>query len=93
MMNGGKQMRNVWDIPVNGASEKTYGKHPAQKPISIIERLVLGATKENDLVLDPFMGSGTLPLACEKNSRKSVNIEVDKKYGLIVLNVWTVLKG
>ncbi len=82
-INNGKQMRNVWDIPMTSKSEKQYGKHPSQKPIEVCKRLIIGMTNENDVVLDPFAGSGTIPLVAKMNNRKYIAIEKDKKYAKI----------
>jgi hypothetical protein len=77
---GGKQMKTVWKIypPLNG--EKRLGKHPTQKPVSLVERCVLASTDENDLVLDPFMGAGTSGVACIQTNRRFVGIELDKQH-------------
>lgn len=85
-INHGKQMRNVWDIPMTPQNEKKYGKHPSQKSIKVIERLVLGFTNEQDYVLDPFMGSGTLPLVCMLHNRRSLSIDNNKDYFSIAIN-------
>lgn len=80
-MNAGKQMRNVWDIPYTFTSEeKKFGKHPTQKPLTVVERLVLGFTSENDRIIDPFMGSGTTPLAALINKRQCVGIDKSEVY-------------
>ena len=79
-MNNGKQMRNVWDIPLTPPSEKKVGKHPSQKPMEVIERLVCGFTNEGDIVLDPFAGSGTISIVCRKHNRLSLGIESNKAY-------------
>jgi len=79
-INNGVQMRNVWDIPMTPKSEKTYGGHPAQKNKEVVERLVLGCTNKKDVIIDPFMGAGTIPLACLENSRKCVGIEKNTQY-------------
>lgn len=78
--NSGKQLRNMWDIPLTPQSEKRQGKHPSQKPLKIIERLIIGFTNEDDTVLDPFMGSGTTCLVCHNLNRKSIGIESDRQY-------------
>jgi len=54
--------------------------HPAQKPLMLMERLVLLSSKENDLVLDPFLGSGTTAIVCEKLKRRYIGIEINKEY-------------
>lgn len=79
-INDDKQMRNVWDIPLTPQSEKKSGKHPSQKPLEIIERLILGFTNEGDIILDPFAGSGTLCLVCQKHNRMTLGIENNKEY-------------
>lgn len=79
-MNGGKQMRNLWEIPVTSQKERAAGKHPSQKPLALLERLVLLATQPGDLVLDPFGGAGTLALAAEKHGRRWLTIERVAEY-------------
>jgi site-specific DNA-methyltransferase (adenine-specific) len=78
--NTGKQMRSVWSIPTSPPREKTFGKHPTQKPIELLKRIILSSTNENDLILDPFMGSGTTGVACINNNRNFIGIELDKNY-------------
>lgn len=78
--NNGKQLRNMWDIPLTPKAEKILGKHPSQKPIKIIERLIRGFTNEDEIVLDPFMGSGTTCLVCHNLNRKSIGIESNRQY-------------
>ena len=58
---GGKQMKSVWTIPPPESWEKKFGKHPTQKPVALLERMLLASSSEGDLVLDPFLGSGTAP--------------------------------
>ena len=74
------QMRSVWAInpPKNG--EKKFGKHPTQKPIDLLVRIILASTNENDIVLDPFAGSSTTGLACVLNNRKFIGVDTEKKY-------------
>ncbi len=76
----GKQMKTVWEFypPRNG--EKAFGKHPTQKPVALVERCILAATNESDLVLDPFLGNGTTAVAAAKLHRRCVGIELDLKY-------------
>ena len=85
-LNGGKQMRNVWDIPMTKKSEKQFGKHPSQKPLEVCARLILGMTEKNDVVIDPFAGSGTIPLAAKIHGRKYIAIEKNKFYAKIANN-------
>ncbi|HEY8489873.1 MAG TPA: site-specific DNA-methyltransferase, partial [Dehalococcoidia bacterium] len=74
-LNGGKQMRNLWEFPVTARSERRHGKHPSQKPLALVERLVLLMTAPGDLILDPFGGAGTLALAARQHGRRWVLIE------------------
>jgi DNA modification methylase len=74
-MNGGKQMRNLWEFPVTSRSERAAGKHPSQKPLALLERAVLLASQPGDLVLDPFGGAGTLAVAAAKHGREWLLIE------------------
>ena len=73
--NGGKQMKDVWNFTAPKPSEKKLGKHPTQKPLGLLERLLLAASEEGDRVLDPFLGSGTTAIACALLGRKCVGIE------------------
>jgi site-specific DNA-methyltransferase (adenine-specific) len=75
-----KQMRNMWDIPMTKKSEKSFGKHPTQKPIEVGDRLILGCTNKDDIILDPFSGSGTFLVSAKRNSRKYVGIESEEEY-------------
>ena len=79
-INGGKQMKDVWTMTAPGKHEKLQGKHPTQKPIALLERLIEAATDKNDLVIDPFSGSGTTGAACKMLNRRYIGIEIDKKY-------------
>ena len=75
------QMRSVWSIPAPKNHEKEFGKHPTQKPLDLLKRIVLSSTNENDIVLDPFCGSGTTGVACKcLENRLFIGIEMDKKY-------------
>lgn len=76
-VNGGKQMKDVWKFTAPTPTEKRLGKHPTQKPIILLERIILAASREGDLVLDPFIGSGTTAIACALRGRRCVGIETD----------------
>lgn len=87
--NGGKQMKDVWEfdaepelfeISTTSKKEKKYGYHPTQKPIALMERIIKASTKENDIILDPFNGSGTTGIACHKLKRKYIGIDYNKEY-------------
>ncbi len=79
-LNQGKQMRNMWAIPYPSPGERKYGKHPSQKPLELISRLVLIATNPNDRVLDCFAGSGTTGVVAQSFGRRWVMIERDPAY-------------
>ena len=78
--NKGKQMRSVWSIPLTPQKEKFFGKHPTQKPEELLRRIVLSSTNKGDLVLDPFMGSGTTGVVSLNFDRKFIGIEIDENY-------------
>jgi site-specific DNA-methyltransferase (adenine-specific)/modification methylase len=83
--NFGKQLRDVWRFPSCQGSERIRGNngraaHPTQKPIKLFERLVEMASKKGEVVLDPFIGSGTTALACEKLQRKWIGIDKNAGY-------------
>lgn len=69
------QMRSVWAIGTPKASEKKFGKHPTQKPLDLLRRIVLSSTNADDLILDPFMGSGTTGVAAVEAGRRFVGID------------------
>lgn len=73
--NNNKQMKDVWDFSTVPKSEKKYGKHPTQKPLSLLLRIIKASTQENDLVLDPFNGSGTTGIASTILNRKYIGID------------------
>lgn len=75
-----RQMRSIWAIPAPGKSEKQFGKHPAQKPVALLERIVVAACPKNGVVLDPFCGSGVSGVAALKNGRKFVGIDSNRDY-------------
>lgn len=74
------QMRSVWAICTPAPKEKVFGKHPTQKPLELLERIILASTKENDLILDPFMGSGTTGVAAVNLGRQFVGIEKEQEF-------------
>lgn len=79
-INNNKQMKDVWTGSLTPQNEKKYGKHPTQKPLYLIERLIKASSKKNDLVFDPFLGSGTTGVAAKKLNRKFIGIEKDEHY-------------
>lgn len=79
-MNDNKQMKDVWESSLTKPSEKKCGKHPTQKPENILEKIILASTDENDLILDPFNGSGTTGIVANRLNRKYIGIEKEKEY-------------
>jgi site-specific DNA-methyltransferase (adenine-specific) len=78
--NRGKQMKSVWEVLPPSREEKLFGKHPAQKPVALLERIILASSNEGDLVLDPFMGSGTTAVAALRLSRQVFGIDFDQAW-------------
>ena len=73
-------MKDVWTGGLTTKSEKWAGKHPTQKPEYILERIILASTKENDYILDPFVGSGTTGVIAKRLGRKFIGIDAEKEY-------------
>ena len=78
--NGGKQMQSLWHIQPPGKAEKRFGKHPTQKPEALLWRIVAASTHPDDLVLDPFCGSGTTGVACARLGRRFLGIEQEAEH-------------
>ena len=78
--NGGKVKHDFLESSVCPMSEKKHGKHPTQKPLSILRELIESVTNLDDMVLDPFMGSGTTGVICKRLNRDFVGIELDADY-------------
>jgi site-specific DNA-methyltransferase (adenine-specific) len=76
----GLQMRSVWSMGTPRPEEKKYGKHPTQKPLDLLKRIVLSSTNKGDVVLDPFTGSSTTGLAAAMHERKFIGIDMEKDY-------------
>lgn len=79
-INGGKQMKDVWTGSLTKLSEKTEGSHPTQKPEYLLEKIILASTKEGQIILDPFCGSGTTGVVAVRHRRKFIGIDVSKEY-------------
>ncbi len=79
-LNQGKQMKTVWTIPAPNGEEKLFGKHPTQKPVKLLERIILASTKKGDLIFDPFAGSSTTGIAAIKLNRFFIGCELDEEY-------------
>ena len=90
---GGKQMRSlwtdinvedepqdIWSITTPPKAEKKFGKHPTQKPLSLIERIILASSNPDDIVLDPFTGSSTTGVAAIRHGRRFIGIDINTEY-------------
>lgn len=79
-LNGDKQMKDVWKLPAIAPWEKSCGKHPTQKPLSVLTRIILASTKPNAWVLDPFTGSSTTGIAANLANRRFLGIDQEKEF-------------
>lgn len=79
-LNDGKQMRSVWNIATTPKSEKVFGKHPTQKPLKLLDRIIKISSNEGELILDPFCGSSTTGVSAVINGRKYVGIDINREY-------------
>lgn len=79
-INNDKQMKDVWIGNLTKPSEKKEGLHPTQKPEYLLERIILASTNENNVVLDPFCGSGTTGVVAVKNNRFFIGIDNEEEY-------------
>lgn len=85
-LNDDKQMKDVWSFPAIAPWEKACGKHPTQKPLSLLIRLILMASNENSVICDPFAGSSTTGIAANLLGRKFVGIEKEREFIEISIN-------
>jgi site-specific DNA-methyltransferase (adenine-specific) len=74
-INGGSQMKDVWNLPAIAPWEKSCGKHPTQKPLSVLSRIVLSSTRPDAWILDPFTGSSTTGIAANLLKRRFLGID------------------
>ena len=79
-INGGTQMRDVWSLPAIAKWEKSCGKHPTQKPLPLLGRIILASTKENAWILDPFSGSATTGIAANILGRRYLGLEQSSEF-------------
>lgn len=79
-INGNKQMKDVWTFSLTPKREKKAGKHPTQKPLALLERIILASTKEGAVILDPFNGSGTTGISAYLHKRNYIGIDSEKSY-------------
>ncbi len=78
--NGGKQMKDVWTGSLTPKREKKLGKHPTQKPLYLLNRIIAASTNEDDVILDPFCGSSTTGVAAKNLGRKYIGIDNELEY-------------
>ncbi|MCX7649076.1 MAG: site-specific DNA-methyltransferase [Flavobacteriales bacterium] len=79
-LNFGKQMKDVWRITAPSNEEKIFGKHPTQKPVKLLERIIISSTQENALIFDPFSGSGTTGVAAIRLNRNFIGCELESSF-------------
>ena len=79
-INGDKQMTDVWHLPAIARWEKSCGKHPTQKPLALLARIIMASTKPGEWVLDPFCGSSTTGIAANLLGRRYLGIDQEEKY-------------
>lgn len=79
-LNDGKQMTDVWRMPAVGRWEKTCGKHPTQKPLRLLVRMILASTDRGDWILDPFSGSSTTGIAANLCGRRFAGLEQEEEF-------------
>lgn len=82
-INDGKQMTDVWRLPAIGRWEKSCGKHPTQKPLALLTRIILASTDEHDWILDPFAGSSTTGIAANLCGRRYLGIEKESDFAIL----------
>ena len=79
-LNEGTQMKDVWKLPAISPWEKSCSKHPTQKPLSVLTRLILASTEQNAWILDPFTGSSTTGIAANLLNRRFLGIDIEQEY-------------
>ena len=79
-LNGNKQMTDVWQLPAIGKWEKSCGKHPTQKPLGVLARIIQASTEPGAWILDPFNGSATTGIAANLLDRKYLGLELEDEF-------------
>jgi site-specific DNA-methyltransferase (adenine-specific) len=79
-INAGKQMKSVWTMTAPGRTEKIHGRHPAQKPVGLLKRIIAASTEEGDIVFDPFSGSSTTGVAAINTGRRFIGCELEESF-------------
>ena len=85
-INGGTQMKDVWHLPAIARWEKSCGKHPTQKPLALLTRIILSSTRKGAWILDPFTGSSTTGIAANLVNRKFLGIDKEEDFLTISRN-------
>lgn len=85
-MNDGYHLKSKWHKSQKNISDKQVFDHPTIKPLELVRRHICHATRENDVVLDPFIGSGTTAVACRECSRRYIGIEIDPRWHKVAVD-------
>lgn len=85
-INDGKQMSDVWRLPAIAPWEKSCGKHPCQKPLAVLARIIMASTRPGAWILDPFTGSSTTGIAANLMGRRFLGIDQEEEYLVISQN-------
>jgi site-specific DNA-methyltransferase (adenine-specific) len=80
LKNEGKQMRSVWSITTPNKEEKRFGKHPTQKPVELLDRIIEASTSSGDIIMDPFTGSSTTGVVAVGQGRQFIGVDLSKEY-------------
>ena len=80
LLNEGKQMTDVWRLPAIARWEKSCGKHPTQKPLALLSRIIQASTRQGDRILDPFTGSSTTGIAANLLGRTFVGVDLKEEF-------------
>lgn len=86
LINNDKQMTDVWHIPAIAPWEKSCGKHPTQKPLAVLSRIILASTDRGAWILDPFTGSSTTGIAANLIGRRFLGIDKEEDFLIISRN-------
>ena len=85
-INGDKQMTDVWHLPAIAPWEKSCGKHPTQKPLALLSRIIMASTEQGEWVMDPFCGSSTTGIAANSLGRRYLGIEQEQEFAAMSRN-------
>lgn len=86
-------MKDVWTGSSTPQSEKWFGKHSTQKPEYLLEKILLASSREGELVLDPFLGSGTTAVVAHRLGRRAIGIDMEEEYLQIAVNRLEAISG